>query len=232
MEFENSAALNKYMAERLNGRAMLAFSCGKDSIVAWLTMREYFPEITPFYLYLVPDLEFVEESLSYYEQYFDCHITRLPHPSMYRWIYNYMWQPPYEIETIRDLKLVHFEYDDVIELVWQATGNSGEYFHGVGVRAVDSIVRWAAIKKYGPVNEKQHKFFPVYDFRKQDMLDCIQRHNIKLPVDYRMFGRSFDGIDHRFLAPIKKYYPRDYQRIIEMVPQADMELYRYEKWSR
>lgn len=232
MQFDNSDQLNKYMADRVGGKVMLSFSCGKDSIVAWLKMREYFIEITPYYLYLIPDLEFVEQSIQYYEQYFGCHIWRLPHPSLHRWMNNCVFQPPDRVEWLRSLKLASFDYDEIRSLVWTATGNKGEGFYGVGIRAVDSPIRWTAIKTHGPVSENQHKFYPIYDFRKADMLTWLEKAQVKLPVDYRMFGRSFDGIDARFLGPIKKYFPKDYQKIIEYIPMADMELYRREKWEK
>ena len=48
-------------------KALLSFSCGKDSWAAWLSAREYF-DFTPYYLYLVPGLEFVEDYLAYAER--------------------------------------------------------------------------------------------------------------------------------------------------------------------
>lgn len=72
----------------------LAFSPGKDSLAAWLALRDAGVEVAPFHLYLVPDLEFVDESLAAYERFFDTRIPRLPHPSLYRWLNVLMSQPP------------------------------------------------------------------------------------------------------------------------------------------
>jgi len=82
--FTDSDELCEYMAELSGGNTLLAFSCGKDSIVAWLKLRKYFKKIVPYYMYCVPNLEFVEKSLRYYEDWFGCHIARMPHPSLYR----------------------------------------------------------------------------------------------------------------------------------------------------
>ena len=56
---------------------------------------------------------------------------------------------------------------------------------------------------------------------------------MKLGSDYKVFGRSFDGLDLRFLLPIKKHYPRDYQRILELIPLADLEIFEVgvRKWQ-
>ena len=51
--FGNSDELCEYMAGLCGGGTLLAFSCGKDSIVAWLKLRRYFRKIVPYYLYYV-----------------------------------------------------------------------------------------------------------------------------------------------------------------------------------
>ena len=73
---------------------LLAFSRGKDSVAAWLLMREYFTEIVPYFMYRVPDLSFEEDSLRYYEDYFGVKIMRLPHPSLWRMLRNNVFQSP------------------------------------------------------------------------------------------------------------------------------------------
>lgn len=232
MFFETGDDLNRYMVdERRVKRVMLSFSCGKDSIGCWINMARFYPVIVPFYLYLIPDLEFVEKSLQYYESVFGCHIIRLPHPSLYRWTRNDVFTSPPLVEVYDRLNPVNFDYEDIRSLVWDVCGDEGDGWYAVGVRAADNINRWGSVKKYGPVNEKAKKFYPIFDWNKEKLLSEIKQSKIKLPVDYRMFGRSFDGIDYRFLAPIKKYYPRDYERILEFFPFADMEIYRRERWA-
>ncbi len=51
----------------------------------------------------------------------------------------------------------------------------------------------------------------------------IERHGIKLPVDYEMFGRSFDGIDWRFVEPLRKHLPEDYERLRFWFPLVEMD---------
>jgi len=60
------------------------------------------------------------------------------------------------------------------------------------------------------------------------LLDTIRAANIRLPVDYRWFGRTLDGLDYRFLAPLKAHAPRDYARVLEFFPLAELELFRME----
>jgi hypothetical protein len=89
-------------------------------------------------------------------------------------------------------------------------------------------VRWIAVNKYGSLNERRQTFFPVYDFSKQDLLNLFEEHKIKLAVDYHMFGRSFDGIDYRFVSRLKRYLPEDYERIKAFFPMIDLDMFRME----
>lgn len=58
------------------------------------------------------------------------------------------------------------------------------------------------------------------------LLTAICDANIQLPVDYHMFGRSFDGLHYQYLAPIRTYYPDDYERIRIFFPLIDLEFAR------
>lgn len=222
----DSNELNADMAKRLNGRSLLSFSCGKDSIGAWLHMRPHFVDIVPAYLYLIPDLEFVEESLVYYEKFFGTKIIRAPHPSLYRLLSNLIFQAPENCRVVEDMAIQLFDYDEVFREVAEDAGFTGEYFTANGVRAADSLNRHTAMKRYGPVNDTRKVFYPIYDWNKARLLEEIKKSGVRLPIDYRYFGRTFDGLDWRFLVRIKEHFPRDYARILEFFPLAELELFR------
>lgn len=78
------------------------------------------------------------------------------------------------------------------------------------------------------MNAKRRYFYPCWDWKKERLLEELGRANIKLPVDYRVFGRSFDGLDLRFLVKIREHFPRDYRTILDWFPLVDMEIARYE----
>lgn len=207
---------------------LLAFSCGKDSIAAWLECRKTFPRIVPYYMYLVPDLEFVEESLLYFERWFGSRIFRVPHPSLYRMLNNFVFQPPERLAAIYAANLERFEYIHMQDSLREQFGFGPECYTASGVRAVDSPYRMISLRKRGPISHAKRQFFPVWDWRKERLIDEIRAAGLKLPVDYRLFGRSFDGIDYRFLAPIRDAFPRDYARILEWFPLAELEIKRRE----
>lgn len=229
LTYSNSAELCEQIAAESNGTAILAFSTGKDSIAAWLQMRKYFKRIIPYYCYVIPDLDFVEDSLKYYEDFFGQHIYRLPHPSFFRFLENGIFQPKDMIDISRDFDIpMQVIYNDgtVPDVVRGSCGLTDEILCGVGVRMADSPVRRLSMKRYGAVNMTEAKFYPVYDWKKADILQALDESGVKLPVDYEMFGRTFDGIDYRFLKPLKERFPEDYKKILDWFPLAEVELKR------
>jgi hypothetical protein len=82
-------------------RAWPSFPPVQTKRLAWLRMRPHFERIVPVYKYLVPGLEFVEESLAYYERFFGTKIVQVPHPSMFRWLRNFTLQPPHHIALLQ-----------------------------------------------------------------------------------------------------------------------------------
>lgn len=213
-------------------RALLAFSTGKDCISAYLAMRGKFEEVQPYYLYQIPgNLEFIEESLAYYERklFGGRRIIRMPHPFIMRALGDLQFQPPGRAGRIIDWGPATFGADEVGAELALELGWGDNVYTATGVRAADSPARYMSFKKHGAVNHKRKSFAPVFDWRKDRIIQEINKAGVKLPVDYRIFGRTFDGLDLRFMYPLKKHFPRDYQRVLEWFPLVELELFRFEK---
>lgn len=223
----HSFELCKKIAE-ISPTIFLAFSCGKDSICVYLELLKHgvFEKIIPYYMYLVPDISFVNKALDYYEDYFKTHIYRIPHPSLYRWLNNLTYQAPENCKIIESALLPDFDFDDICKYLCEDLNLKGDVFCANGVRACDSPVRRMVLQKHGPVNYNKKTFMPIWDWNKKDVYKCLTENNIDLPVDYKIFGRSFDGIDYRFLKPIKENFPEDYKKIKSFFPLVDLEIFR------
>ncbi len=179
-------------------------------------------------MYLIPDLSFVEESLRYYEDFFDTKIIRLPHPSLYRLLNNLVFQAPENCHIIEEAELPMITYDQCSKIAAKEAGLSDDIFTAHGTRAADSLMRRTSLKKWGALNPKRKTFMPIFDWNKAMVVECLRQEKIKLPIDYKLFGRSFDGIDYRFLKPIKDNFPEDYEKILEFFPLAELEIKRME----
>lgn len=209
-------------------RHLLAMSRGKDAIASWLVMRDAGIEVIPYHLSLVPGLEFVAESLAELERSFGMPIIDIPHPSLFRMLDNCVFQPPERVTVIDRLNPKPLSYEQIHADVRKLTSAPTGCLVGSGVRACDSIVRRISFQRSGHIRPNKETFFPVWNFRKAHVYEIIERDGIRLPEEYQWFGRSFDGVGARFLIPIKQHRPRDYARILEWFPLAELEVFRYE----
>lgn len=221
-----SADLRRELAEE--GRpVLLSFSRGKDSLAAWLALRDAGVQVIPYHLYLVPRLRFVDESLAYFAEWFGCGpILNLPHPSLYRWLNGMVFQAPERCPIIEAADLPAFTYAELNDLVRQHFNLPADTFVCDGVRAADSPNRRMALKAHGPTNTNLRTHHIVWDWRKAHVMGAIKSAGVKLPPDYEWFNRSFDGLDLRFLQPLRDHAPDDYQRILTWFPLAELELHR------
>lgn len=217
------------------GRPVLvAFSGGKDAIAAELALQDAGIESRLAYLYYVPGsggrrtLQFVEDGLDSLEQALGKQIHKYPHPSVFRMLNNFVFQPPERCAIIEAANLPTPEYNQTWDLIKADLGMPADTWVCDGVRAADSIVRRASFTKHGIMKHNSHKVSPIADWLKAEVMGRIAAAGIPLPVDYEMFGRSFDGLDYRFLEPISRRFPADFEQILNWFPLADLELFRHD----
>jgi hypothetical protein len=237
MEYKNSTELMQKMADKSNGVCLLAFSTGKDAVCAWVELRKYFKEIHPVYYYSIPGLSFVEKSLTYYENFFETKITRLPNPNFIRQLKWGMFQTKARWDIIKGFQFPEVKREELCEWLKEDRNINTNAYTAIGNRAEDNLSRQRAImrrnsdgsiKEIKAHNDKIKTFFPVFDYTIEDVVRSIREAKVKLPVDYRIWGKTFDGMDYRFIKPIKELYPDDYEIIKSYFPLTDAEILRYE----
>lgn len=230
---KSSAAIRKDLAAA--GKPVcVAFSGGKDAVATELALQDAGVETYLAHLYLIPGkregetLQFVEDGLKAYEDKWQKPIHRYPHPSFYRWMNGFVFQPPERCAVIEAANLPTPSYEIMWDLIRRDLGLPEDTFVADGVRAADSLVRRASIKNHGAVKAHSKKVSPIWDWLTGKTFDFIKAHGVGLPVDYELFGRSFDGIDYRFLKPIHDRLPDDFEQILRWFPLVELELMRNE----
>lgn len=215
-----------------NDPIILCFSCGKDSLATWIALEEAGIDFTPVYLWYVPHLKFVDDSLAYFEQKLGKKIHAYPHPSFYFWLNSLVAQAPERIRVIEAAKLPEPSYEQLWELVRDDL-NLPNAWLADGVRASDSIVRRASFVRHGVMKEQSHKVSPIADWLKGEVYSAIERRGVELPIDYKIFGRSFDGLDYRFIAPMRDHLPDDFETLKAWFPLIETDIVRNEgtQWA-
>lgn len=207
---------------------ILSFSCGKDSTAAWIALHEAKIPVIPIYNYLVPGLKFVEEELEYFEDFFGQRIIQVPHPTLYRWLEYKVFQAPENNPVIEAARFGTIDY----KWLWDAVRKDFDMpdaWVADGIRASDSIARRMACQTHGVM--RNGRVSPIYDWTAQEVRDCLDEHGVEVPIDYQIWGRSFDGLDVKYIRGLYENLPEDYQRVKEWFPLIDIELMRQEVYG-
>lgn len=225
------AALLQRVREIGGDRLLFSFSMGKDSLAAWLWLRREAPdlELIPYFLYWCPGLSFVEKSLAYYERLFDRHIIRLPHPLFYKMFRSGAFQPPERMGKIMALDLPEFDYSDIDRLLAHDYNLPADFFCVVGMRAADNLQRLRLIQQMGALGfRKRHYYYPIWDWKIEQVAEIILAGDVALPADYWYWGRTLAAFDYQYLKPLAEVYPQDYERLLFWFPLLETEFFRYE----
>lgn len=226
-----SAEIRAQLADE--GRpVILAMSRGKDALATWCALADAGVPVIPVHLDLIPGLRFVDESIAAIEQHFGTRVHRLPHPSFYRWLNNYVYTPPERCGVIDAGNFWSYDFADLWTAFRSDQQLDTDTWVATGVRAADSPVRRLATIKGTPWRHNKREVWAIWDWKIADVRQCLADHDVQLPVDYPWFGRSFDGLDARFLAPLRQHAPDDYARVLDWFPLAELAIIRTELEAR
>lgn len=207
---------------RMTDSVIVSFSGGKDSIVTLDLCMRHFGDVSAFFMYIVPGLEFQEVTLRKYERLYGIEIDRIPHPDMATFMKYGTYRSP-------DDSVPLLKFNDCYDYVRVKTGKS--WIAG-GERINDSLNRRAMLKSGGSIDLERFRFYPILHWSKNEVVEYIKRRRLYLPRDTRVLGCSFCDLSGETLFNVKKYFPRDYDRILEYYPLASVGVKRYEKWKK
>lgn len=212
---------------------LLSFSCGKDSIAAWIALEDAGVEVVPCYLYSVPPgtLSFIEEEVEYFSDFFGVRVRQYPHASYFRQLNESQLLAPDELAIVEAAQMPTPTYAEIWQMIKIDLGMPQDTWIADGVRAADSIVRRASFVRHGVMKASSRKVSVIADWLKAEVMGAIERRGVELPIDYELFGRSFDGFDYRFLKPLRDHLPEDFERLIEIYPLAEADLWRHEHYA-
>lgn len=206
---------------KITDSVLVGFSGGKDSIVTLDLCMRYFDRVVPFFMYIVPGLEFQERTLQWYEKYYSVEILRIPHFE----VSNFM---RYGSFRAFDLSVPIISITD--EYNWMRL-NTDITWIAAGERISDSIIRRAMIKNSGSIDRERARFYPIAYWKKKEVLGYIKKRKLKLPSDSKGLGFSFKSLDGKELAFVKKHYPEDYLKIESMYPYCGAAVERWKRYA-
>lgn len=206
----------------------LGFSTGKDSVIGLDLLLRAGIEVIPIYCYIVPGLEFVENNIKLYENHFGVKVARMPHPILYDYIRHQDWQ---SIHKCYDISKTYapqkISFKDVNEVYLSNIGQKKMYDANC-MKMADSLNRRLLLRAKPDIDHENKIIYVAKYLTNKEIFNHFAENNIPITDDYKIFGRSWDGLSYHFLTGVKKYYPKDYEKIQEYFPLIDAELYRYQ----
>lgn len=210
---------------------MLSCSLGKDSLAAWCALEEDGIEVVPVYFWSIPGLPMIEESIAKIEGVFGVEIHQYPHPRWSRTLNNCVFQSPDHLSVIEAAQLVEMTYETERPLILEDLGLPEDTWECDGVRACDNPYRRASLTKHGIMKLTTRKASVIADWTKAEVMGALEKRGIGLPPDYELFGRSFDGLDMRFMKPLREKRPQDFEIVRKWYPLIKADELRWEHYG-
>lgn len=227
----------KYLRDNGHDTVTLSFSTGRDSSVCLHLLQQRGIRVIPFFFYIVPNMQFVNDTIRRQEDFYKVKIIQLPHPILYDFVRYQDLQTFSRADRFDQWyyggKVHRMDFGDQRELYFKSINDRREYFNGVGLKQSDSLRRRLMIRKLSNgVDVARKLIYPASDFTKVTVREYCTKNRLYLSDDYKIFGRSFDMVKHDFVLGIKRFYPNDYRRLQQYFPLVEMEILRYEKYLR
>lgn len=197
---------------------LVGFSGGKDSAACLDLCFKYFKNVKAYFMYIVPNLEFQEKTLRYYEKRYNTEILRVPHFMLSDFLrYGTYRMPDLDVPMVKTVEL----YNYMREI-------TGIYWIAAGERISDSIVRRAMIKNSSSIDVKRGRFYPLAYWNINHVRSYNKQNKLPLSLENKVLGHSFRSLMAEDLVGIKKNFPNDYNKIKDMFPLVDVEIKREE----
>jgi hypothetical protein len=223
----DSRALCEEIAKRSDGVCILGFSRGKDSVCAWIWLRQFFHTIIPYHGCSCPNLTFVDESLDYYEHIFGTKIERFIDGEISRALGRQWYQPIEREDQIEALDRWLYTNNDIVDYL-RIKHSQPQAYGAFALSLHDNMFRKMIIKRgskhgepayAGAIRSKVRTFYPCFDWTTDQIISTIEDCGIALPDDYLISNRTIAGIPHnRNLDRFIKLYPDDFEKMQNLFP--------------
>jgi hypothetical protein len=203
---------------------VLHFSTGADSVACYLRLREHGIDPILVYHYFLKDLPMVKNYLDYFSKKFSARIYQIPSTLWAEHIDNALYQKPIKAREKFRNNIASCGYEaytkDACDAIIRDTLGGDVVFH-LGLRYTDGIWRFQHLQQHGVIFKD--KFYPVASFQIRDIQDILEKHDCFLPLEYKLWGISWEAPRAWNINLIKEHCPETYRRIAEIFPMARLE---------
>jgi hypothetical protein len=205
---------------------ILHFSCGSDAAASYLRLKEFGIKPILVYHYFIKGLPLHQNYLNWFEKKFNERVYQFPSTLFSEFLYKSLYQKP--------IKAREKFYD---RIGYDLAGHTKEKFDGfladsvggdavfhLGLKYTDGLRRYQHLIKNGCSHGD--KFYPIASFQVKDIQAMLEKHDCLLPIDYRLWGISFESPRAWNINLIKENCPVTYKMILDWFPMAGAHCYR------
>lgn len=191
---------------------------GKDSFACLELLCSHqnpFRRVQPFFMYLVPGLEFQERHLAYLERRYSLTVWRVPHWQLGVMLREGTYRPlTSEAATCPAIAIAQIE--NYLRV------RSGIEWVAGGHKICDSLLRRLQVGLHRGIDIRHRRAFPLAYWSNSAVYTLLRAREIPLSPDYTMYGHSFRNcLLAEDLGPIRAQFPDDYERIKEVFPYVE-----------
>ena len=210
-----------------NKTNILHFSTGADSVACFLKLRENGIEPILVYKYFIKDLPMVKNYIDYFEKKFNVHVYQYPSTLWAEQYQNAWFQNPVKgydkyANKISMYCLDYYTKDRYDDIIADAVG--GDVIFHLGIRYTDGLHRYLHLMKHGC--SFGNKFYPIASFKVGDIYDLLDKYDCRLPIEYKMWGISFESPRSFNIGYIRHECPETYKMLKEKMPLVGTLEYR------
>jgi hypothetical protein len=203
---------------------VLHFSTGADSVACYLKLRENGIKPILIYHYFIKDLPMVKNYIDWFETKFNEHIYQIPSTLWAGHVDNALYQKPIKARerfrnNISECGYDYYDKEACDSMIADALG--GDVIFHLGLRYTDGIRRYQHLQKNG-VSFK-NKWYPIASFQIKDIQDILEKNDCLLPIEYRLWGISWEAPKAWNINLIKEHCPESYKQITKIFPLAGAE---------
>lgn len=207
----------------------VAFSCGKDSAVLLDLCYKWFKKIAAFHMYVVPGISFHQQYIKFAEKRFAkklvCPVIQIPH-----WCTSKLFRAAaLRPDNLPSENVPQIRVRDIEVAVRK---KSGIAWFAWGQKKNDSLERRAMLNKCSGVDIGSSRCYPLTEWTDRTVIEYLKEKKIPLSADYGWpdaAGRSYGGhLEGEYLKLVKDNSPADYERIKEVFPFVEAEVFRFE----
>ena len=211
------------VSAKSNGAILVALSGGKDSLATLDLCAQTFDRVEAMFWYFVDGLECVETHLFAVAKRYGVKVHKVPRSDVAGALSVGAYMPQWDGVHAKSPRLKQTDIETACKR------KAGLEWLAYGIRANDSIQRMAMLKATTAIDTTSKRIYPIADWTTAEVYAYLRAKKIPLPTKLGNRRMSDVGLNGPILSQVKRDFPRDYAKILEVFPYAEALVFRHEQ---